>query len=215
MNKLTKNFESEGYAVIEDILSALQLQTLPDECDKLMDDKAGTRNLLKIEWVRDLAKEISRHNKIASLLPENAVPVQCTYFSKNTDKNWLVPIHRDLSIPVAEKFTKESWSGWSVKEGINYVQPPSTVLKSLLAIRVHLENNTAENGELQVVPGSHLDKSIEKERVLCEVPKGGALVLRPLLLHASSKLESGTRRVLPFLYGPATLPSPAKWAYAV
>jgi hypothetical protein len=43
-------------------------------------------------------------------------------------------------------------------------------------------------------------------RVRCIVPKGGVLVMRPLLVHASGKATgAGHRRVLHFLYGPAVL----------
>lgn len=44
------------------------------------------------------------------------------------------------------------------------------------------------------------------------IEKGGALVMRPLLLHASSK-ATGTslRRVLHFLFGPPLLPIGLQW----
>ena len=46
----------------------------------------------------------------------------------------------------------------------------------------------------------------------CPAPRGGAMVMRPLLLHASSK-STGTsrRRVLHFLFGPAELPFGLRW----
>jgi hypothetical protein len=44
------------------------------------------------------------------------------------------------------------------------------------------------------------------------VPKGGAMIMRPLLLHASSKSSVGLpRRVLHFVYGPAALPEGLCW----
>jgi hypothetical protein len=42
------------------------------------------------------------------------------------------------------------------------------------------------------------------------------LVMRPLLLHASSKATSLTpRRVLHFLFGPPSLPLGLEWQWAV
>jgi hypothetical protein len=35
--------------------------------------------------------------------------------------------------------------------------------------------------------------------------------MRPLLLHASSRLTEGRRRVLHFLYGPGALPDGIEW----
>ncbi len=98
-----------------------------------------------------------------------------------------------------------------MKEGVQFVQPPRKVLESIVAVRVHLENNSVENGPLQVVPGSHHDGVESGDRVICEVPEGGVLVMRPLLLHASSKFRSGTRRVMHFLFGPPNLPDQAEW----
>ena len=44
------------------------------------------------------------------------------------------------------------------------------------------------------------------------VPRGGAMVMKPLLLHASSKASiDNRRRVLHFVFGPASLPGPLRW----
>lgn len=87
-------------------------------------------------------------------------------------------------------------------------------MQSLVAVRVHIDHTTSQNGALQVVPYSHNGVN-SHERVTCEVREGGALIMRPLLLHASSKLEFGVRRVLHIVYGPPELPLPAEWAHAV
>jgi ectoine hydroxylase-related dioxygenase (phytanoyl-CoA dioxygenase family) len=92
--------------------------------------------------------------------------------------------------------------GWSRKEGVLYVQPPRSILDALVAIRVHLEDNDENNGALRVVPGSHQFDCKNTESKLCHVNAGGVLVLKPLILHKSSKLRSGTRRVLHFVFVP-------------
>ena len=51
---------------------------------------------------------------------------------------------------------------------------------------------------------------------LCPVPAGGALLMRPLLQHASSKSSSGKpRRVLHFVFAPRALPHPLSWRWLV
>jgi ectoine hydroxylase-related dioxygenase (phytanoyl-CoA dioxygenase family) len=126
-----------------------------------------------------------------------------------------VPLHRDFSIPVKSKVASPNWSVWSVKETVQYGRPPEFVLQSLVAVRVHLEDTNSDNGALEIVPGSHVSGVSCGVRHAYFVPKGGALVLRPLLLHASSKVKSGTRRVLHFVYGPSQLPDGAEWANAI
>ena len=134
---------------------------------------------------------------------------------KDVERNWLVPLHRDYSIPVKARIASPQWSAWSVKQSIQFGRPPQPVLETLVAVRLHLDDTDAMNGALNVVNGSHQSSMNNGERVSYFVPRGGAFVMRPLLLHASSKLMSGTRRVLHFLYGPKELPDGAEWANAV
>jgi ectoine hydroxylase-related dioxygenase (phytanoyl-CoA dioxygenase family) len=77
----------------------------------------------------------------------------------------------------------------------------------VLALRVHLDDSTASNGPLRVLPRTHglgvlEDAAIEKlaaqsAPVDCLVPRGGILAMRPLIVHASSKSRTDApRRVL-------------------
>ncbi len=51
--------------------------------------------------------------------------------------------------------------------------------------------------------------------VACPVPRGGVMLRRPLLLHASSKATGASRRrVLHFLFGLPRLPLGLAWAHA-
>lgn len=103
-----------------------------------------------------------------------------------------------------------------------FVQPPAEVLQTLVAVRVHLDASTTENGPLRIIPGSHcygrLDDQHEaqvrqttiEQDVL--VGRGGVIVMRPLALHASSKSHGpAPRRVLHFVFGPPNLPLGLEW----
>jgi ectoine hydroxylase-related dioxygenase (phytanoyl-CoA dioxygenase family) len=194
---------------------------------KLKDpNTAGARNLLRKDWCASLARALRTHAAIRDSLPSQTVAVQCTLFDKSADKNWLVTLHQDLSVPVFGRIDAPGFSGWSEKEGQLYVQPPREVLESLIGVRLHLDDCGIENGPLRVVPGSHRNGRLSgdearamRERngeVSCLVPKGGVLILRPLLLHSSSKATSPShRRVLHFLFAPARAPRGLKWAEAV
>jgi ectoine hydroxylase-related dioxygenase (phytanoyl-CoA dioxygenase family) len=182
--------------------------------------------LLPQSWCASLARRIRGHSVLNLLIPAEFVAAQCTYFEKSTSRNWLVPIHQDLSIPVAERVSHPALRGWSAKEGSLFVQAPSEILEQLVAVRVHLDACTPQDGPLRVMPGTHAQGRIEPEAavairgtgtaVACHAKRGDALVLRPLLLHASSK-ASGTsrRRVLHFLFGPCQLPHGLRWQHAV
>jgi len=207
-------FDADGHVVLPSLLDEPELAhleaALPTE-----DLRAGTRNLLYATWCASLAIRLKHDAQLAPLLPPDPVAVQCTYFVKSETDNWLVALHRDLSIPVRDRIASPAWRGWSEKEGERFAQPPHEVLAGIVAVRLHLEDNTDTNGPLQVVPGSHRHLGTDGERVSCLVRRGGAVVMRPLLLHASKKLLAGRRRVLHFLFAGRALPDGARWAHAV
>lgn len=219
---LAADLHERGYAIIPAVLT-------PGECDRLLANLArlefagaGTRSLLALPWCAAIAKRLATSASLAPLLPADAVCAQCTYFDKSPERNWLVPLHQDLSIPVAARVAGDVVLGWSEKEGQLFAQPPTEVLESLLAVRLQLDAPASEDGALRVVPGSHgLGRLDDRQaaaareargEAACVVERGAALLMRPLLLHASSKLKgSRPRRVLHFLFGPAALPCGLRW----
>lgn len=215
MIDLLSNFDLRGCAVIPSAVAPDQLARAEQYCESIELSGPGTRDLLEHEWCRDMAREICREPSIRSLLGTATTAVQCTLFVKDSLSNWSVPLHRDYSVPVKTQVPSPAWSAWSVKQSVVFGRPPVQVLQSLVAVRVHLEDTGEENGALQVVEGSHQTAENAGERNSHFVPRGGAFVMRPLLLHASSKVVSGSRRVLHFVYGPPTLPDGAEWANAV
>ncbi|NOT89608.1 MAG: phytanoyl-CoA dioxygenase [Lysobacter sp.] len=187
---------------------------------------AGSRNLLAEAWCSDLVAPLRNGLQSLGLLSNDAVAVQCTLFRKTPDCNWKVPYHQDLSIPVAGRVEHPALSGWSVKEDGLYVQPPVELLDGLLAARLHLDPCGDDDGALRVVPGTHrlgrlspqriaaMDK--RRDEVVCVADVGDVLLMRPLVLHASSKAERPKgRRVLHFLFAPPDPGCGLQWRIAV
>jgi len=220
------SFAANGFALVAEVLC-------PEECEAVAEcvspgvaSSGGTRSLLEQPWCASLARRLREHSVLSTLVPAQFVAVQCTYFEKSAARNWLVPVHQDLSVPVAERVSAPALRGWSEKEGSIFVQAPIEVLEQLVAVRLHLDPCGEQDGPLRVVPGTHDRGRIEPEEaaairataieVACHTQKGEALALRPLLLHASSK-ATGTskRRVLHFLFGPRHLPNGLRWQVAV
>lgn len=215
MRELISAFERDGCAVVPSVVTESQLAYAAAYCESMKPSRAGSRDLLEIQWCADIARSLRLLTPISTLMGESRTAVQCTLFVKDPHRNWLVPLHRDYSVPVKAKVASSDWSAWSIKQSVPFGRPPQSVLESLVAVRIHLEDTDASNGALQVVNGSHRSTVTTGKRSSHFVPRGGALVMRPLLLHASSKLVSGNRRVLHFLFGPSVLPDGAEWANAV
>jgi ectoine hydroxylase-related dioxygenase (phytanoyl-CoA dioxygenase family) len=219
---ISEQFAADGYSVVSDMLSSEGIRGVVSNFKELATDRASTRKLLDMRWCKELARRLAREPSLRAVLPADAHAVQCTLFEKALDKNWLVALHQDLSIPVAERIDSALCTGWSAKEGDLFVQPPISVLEDLVAVRVHLDACDERNGALRVVPGSHRlgrlssaqalnARAVRGERVV-PVPRGSVMVMRPLLLHASSKATADLpRRVLHFVFGPSSLPEGLSW----
>jgi len=219
-------FLRDGFAVIPAVLDAAHCDDIAAATAACVADTPGTRSLLTHDWCRALAAMLRAHPAVGALIPAGHVAVQCTYFEKSVDRNWLVPIHQDLSIPVRERVEHPALRGWSEKEDTLFVQPPPELLETLVAVRVHLDDCTEDDGPLQFVPGTHVRGRIDAAEtsrlrqdgpvVACAVERGGALVMQPLALHASSKATGASRRrVLHFVFGPAALPYGLEWEASV
>ncbi|WP_252255367.1 phytanoyl-CoA dioxygenase family protein [Lysobacter capsici] len=220
---------SQGFQHINAAITApalAQIAAQPEVADA-GDADAGTRELLQQPWCRDLAARLRSHLQAARLLDEDAVAVQCTLFRKSEGRNWNVALHQDLSIPVAQRVAHPALSGWSLKQDRHFVQPPTTLLERTLAVRLHVDACGAGDGPLRVVPGSHRHGRLDPEtarrlrtangEVECTAQPGDLLIMRPLLLHASSKAVQprGRRRVLHFLFGPRDPGFALRWSLAI
>ncbi len=222
----TDLFINNGFAVTQPLLDSQTLDNLGSKLSQLKTNSAGARHLLDLDWCSDLAVRIRQHSLVRQFLPLDTVAVQCTYFEKSKDQNWLVPLHQDLSIPVKERMTHPDLTVWSEKEGLIFVQPTDEILRQLVAIRLHIDECNLTDGPLRVVPTSHnkgrlsnqmaLDTRDRLGEINCPVEKGGVLIMSPLLLHASSKASGESkRRVLHFVYGPTILSHGLTWRYAI
>ncbi len=155
---------------------------------------------------------------IGAILGPGACAVRALLFDKVPAANWKVPWHRDRTISVRQRIETPGFGPWSMKNGIHHVQPPRPVLAGMLAMRVHLDDCDADSGPLRVIPGSHCDVNLDEPAatrrpfVTCVAPCGSALLMRPLLLHASSPARSPRRRrILHLEFAATALANGLEW----
>ena len=172
--------------------------------------------------IGQVAKSDAVQSIVNDVLGQGAVVVRSLFFDKTPDANWKVAWHQDLTIAVRENIETEGFSTWSMKDGAWHVQPPTVVLGQMLTVRVHLDDSDASNGPLKVIPGSHLSGRLSAQQIadwredvqeqICCVPRGGVLLMRPLILHASSAAaKPGHRRVVHLEFSAQSLPGGLQW----
>jgi len=161
--------------------------------------RAGARNVFRAEAVRTLAHDARLIELARSYLGESAFPFRATLFDKSPQQNWLVVWHQDTALPLCERHDGAGWGPWSIKGDIVCAHAPAHALEQVLAIRVHLDDSNEENGPLRVLPGTHRRGVLSDEAIhevasqvpsfSCSVNAGSVVAMRPLVVHASSKLE--------------------------
>jgi hypothetical protein len=230
LNSIASHLIEDGYAAIPDLLDGLTVACLTGMVEALAPKGSGTntgpygiRNLLStVPAVRDLATSAPVMDLVRPLLGPEAFPVRGLFFDKVPEANWKVPYHQDLTIAVGARVETEGFGPWSVKDGVPHTQAPAWLLERMLAVRLHLDDCGEEDGPLRVLPGTHrlgrLDSATIDElrssitECTVTVPAGGAVLMKPLLLHASSPARRPShRRVIHLEYAAEALPSGLRW----
>lgn len=223
---MTNDFSRDGFRIVSECLRTALVQELHYELARLTGGspaRAGRRNLLRDS---PLAAQVADSREVRALvepvLGAEAFPVRAIFFDKTPEANWRVAWHQDVTIAVTGRVDVPGFGGWSIKDGVNHVQAPADVLETMLTVRLHLDDTGVENGPLLVIRGSHAGGKLDDaaigrwesagEVVECLVPAGGALLMRPLLLHSSlPSVRVGHRRVVHIEYAAGALPGGLNW----
>lgn len=200
-----------GYFIAEGCLSPEKCESVAKDLSSVGTGRAGARHLMANRAVSELAAQSCLIELAREWLGGGAVPFRATLFEKSHDVNWLIPWHQDTALPLAARFERDGWGPWSMKQSVSYAHAPAWALERVIALRVHLDASSGDNGPLRVIPGSHLHGVLSDPEVLnhvadgqevaCLVQRGGVIGMRPLLIHSSSKARSSQpRRVLHIEY---------------
>ena len=208
-NTIREAVEESGFAVLSHVF-------VPEFCDDVLEQlvgstvnrtRAGVRHAMRVPVVTEIATSPALIGLAREILGANAFPFRATIFDKSPDANWLVVWHQDTALPLQEKQETPGWGPWSVKDGVVYCHAPANALAQVLALRIHLDDSTADNGPLRVLPGTHQLGVLNNDQIQelakriadvdCVVDRGGIVAMRPLTVHASSKSKiEAPRRVL-------------------
>lgn len=220
-----------GFAVVPDIYTPEEIAAIIEKIGQA-DQTANTfRRSAELFAIRQFLKEIPEMHalifnarliqRIGQLFGSSYFVVKSIYFDKPAASNWYVSYHQDLTITVDRRIAVPGFGPWTARQDQFAVQPPVPLLENIFTVRIHLDDTDASNGALRVVPGSHrkgiyrpehIDWSVEKECSCC-VPEGGAMIMKPLLLHSSGRTQnSRRRRVIHIEFSNMELPAELKWS---
>ncbi|OYU82730.1 MAG: phytanoyl-CoA dioxygenase [Flavobacterium sp. BFFFF2] len=220
-----------GFAIMNGIYSSVEVEKILSIIENTNSDKDTFRKTNDLFAIRQFLKEVPSistlvfNDNLVSILAElfgdNYFVVKSLYFDKPALSNWYVSYHQDLTISVDKKREVDGFGFWTKKQDQFSVQPPLDILDNVVTIRIHLDDTDENNGALKVVLKSHnrgiyrpetIDWTAAQE-VSCHVQKGGIMLMKPLLLHSSSRTTNNKqRRVIHIEFSSLELPNELNWS---
>jgi ectoine hydroxylase-related dioxygenase (phytanoyl-CoA dioxygenase family) len=227
--KYKNDIESNGFAIMNGIYTQDQIRSMIAIINSANQDHFVFRKTKDLFAIRNFLQAIPSihkvlwnenvHQLINTLFGKDYFVIKSIYFDKPGESNWFVPFHQDLTISVNEKTDIPGYTAWTSKQGQIAVQPPESIHKNIYTLRIHLDDCDEQNGALRVIPGSHKNGvqraraiPLENTAAICDVKKGGVMIMKPLLMHASSRSTSNQqRRVIHIEFANVRLPQNLQW----
>jgi len=215
-------FKRDGAQHFVGALDAPELSTL----DALIGGGLTTQPGLRLHGVDGLEALIgggSTPGRIANaMLDAPARAVRAVVFDKTADLNWPLGWHQDRTIVVRQRIETPGFGPWSIKQGLQHVEPPFAIIEGMATLRIHLDPVDADNAPLLVAPGSHLRGRVPVAEVAqvaatlgtvpCLAGAGDVWAYATPILHASEAAKRPRRRrVLQVDYACINLPAPLEW----
>jgi L-ribulose-5-phosphate 3-epimerase UlaE len=219
-----ETLERQGYQIIEEVYTTKEVDQLIELInEKDLNNEFGLREFLSDNL--DIAKLVFNERLIRiikGISPNCDKSIKSIYFDKPPTANWIVNWHQDLTINLeGGKQEIEEYINWRTKPERTTVQPNLELLESIFTIRIHLDDCNERNGALRVIEQSHKNGVIEikqwnetkeGEEHICEIGKGGVLLMKPLTLHSSRRTGNNkSRRVIHIEFTEKELPEKLKW----
>ncbi|MDR6462952.1 phytanoyl-CoA dioxygenase family protein [Chryseobacterium sediminis] len=225
------HIQEYGFGVINNVFSQKELEEINHVLQNIDTSKENFRKSEDLFAIRQFLKEVPEIKElifneniqrvIKEIFGEKYFVVKSIYFDKPETSNWYVAYHQDLTISVDKKLDLPEFGPWTTKKNQFAVQPPLDILENIYTIRIHLDDTDENNGALKVVPKSHakgiyrpetIDWTIETEEI-CNVEKGGIMMMKPLTLHGSNRTTNGKkRRVIHIEFSDRELPEVLQWS---
>lgn len=207
LRTIAKRLEYKGFGLLNHVYTKRDIRKLKAKFDNYIkknnEQVFGMREVLKkMPELKDILIN-KNFKKLIKAIDKDAFLTKAIYFDKSPSDNWYVTWHQDVPINVLEKKEVEGFNSWTNKKGVVSVCPPEAISKNTFSMRIHLDDTTIKNGALKVIPGSH-NKRLNDDEIklitnnsipfVSEVASGGVQLIKPLLLHASSKSQTQKRR---------------------
>lgn len=214
------DFERDGAALYQGAALSI-LSDLDALAASVPGDRAGVR-LHGLPRLQTLLAPDSAIQSIASrLIGRPTFAVRAILFDKTPGTNWSLAWHQDRTIAVRRRIDAAGFGPWTVKQGIQHVEPPFALIEAMTTLRIHLDDVPHDNAPLLIAPGSHRCGRIAEADIegmvarcgidACLARRGDIWAYSTPILHASAAGRYAHRRVLQLDFANGTLPHGLEW----
>lgn len=232
-NHAERELDRDGFEVLRNALPLDRVAELTASIDAWLSRAGGpdqrsrpcARNLLACPAVMRFATSGHLARVLRPLLDGPPRVVRGLLFDKRPRHNWRVGWHQDQVTAFANAVEAAGFSGWTTKEGVVHARAPAGLLARMVTLRLHLDDCDSASGPIEFLPRTHSSGLLTSEQVasllgsrdsvVCTASAGDAVLMRPLVLHASAKVSAATparrRRVLHLEYAGCDPPRGVEW----
>ena len=161
-------------------------------------------------------------DSITTHIGPNFRPVRAILFDKSAEANWALGWHQDRTIAVKSRIEAEGFGPWSMKAGIQHVEPPFEMIERMKTFRIHLDDVPEVNAPLLIALGTHRLGKVAENMVpdvvasadvtACTAKRGDIWLYATPIIHASAAATTPThRRVLQADFADFDLPGELEW----
>ena len=218
---MINDLETLGFSIIENVYTEVEIRDILRLVESQnLSGQFGVREfLLRHSVLQNIVFNKNLKHIISRIAPTCNKSIKSIYFGKPPTSNWIINWHQDLTINLANRAEIVGYKNWRELPDRVVVQPNRELLENIFTIRIHLDDCTEKNGALRIIDKSHLKGIIrinewnrEEKETICEVPCGGVLLMKPLLIHSSRRTENDlNRRVIHMEFTDQNLPSGLEW----
>lgn len=203
------DLEREGWCLWPQSVEASSLMTLEGALPWIT---TPSRRPVPLAPLRDWLSSTELPARIEACLGPGARVVRALLMAKGEGQDWDIGWHRDTTFAVKSPKAVPGFESWVDKGPFWQVQAPLDLVAKVRSLRLHLDDSGPDTGPLLVKPGSH--RGEEREPISLHARRGDAILMHPLLLHASERPRTLIpRRVLHLEWASFDLPDGLEWAW--
>jgi len=202
IDTLRERLERDGFVVYPRLLGGEEAACFLDGLDACPD--IAYDEILAHPAVASLAADSRLYAMVRDLLGPDVAPFRATLFGDPAGPAMASGWHQDVALPMTSIREAPGWGPYLVRAGIVHAKASAGALGEVLSLRLRLRtfarDYSLDHVALRTIPGTHLlgvldDTEIarlaaERPATICEIPVGGALAMKPLLIHAGSESAS-------------------------